>query len=208
MGAWAVFVTSDAVLHLRSAQSVFLGRNHRGSDDMDRAQPVQPDRAVHLFGDRAGLRMDSRSLAGRLWRHRFLAADRNLRDTNHTTSIIADASAGPDRIAICLRRILRGLESVRTFVTIEVLARPGSRRIGLLRVEARGLVIGVASPAEKGRANEELIATIANMAGVPRDKVSILRGSSSAKQGGANRDRSACGDRATASRSQRRAKQR
>ncbi len=61
-------------------------------------------------------------------------------------------------------------------VTIEVLARPGSRRIGLLRVEARGLVIGVASPAEKGRANEELIATIANMAGVPRDKVSILRG--------------------------------
>lgn len=62
------------------------------------------------------------------------------------------------------------------FVTIEVVARPGSQRRGLLRIEPRGLVIGVASPAEKGRANEELIAEIAHMTGVPHSEVSILRG--------------------------------
>jgi uncharacterized protein (TIGR00251 family) len=62
------------------------------------------------------------------------------------------------------------------FVTIEIVARPGSQRRGLLRVESRGLVIGVASPAEKGKANDELIATIAALAAVPRADVSILRG--------------------------------
>jgi len=65
------------------------------------------------------------------------------------------------------------------FVTIEVVARPGSQRRGLLRVEPRGLVIGLASPAEKGKANEELIATIAEVAGVHRREVSILRGAAS-----------------------------
>jgi len=64
-------------------------------------------------------------------------------------------------------------------VTIEVLARPGSRRLGLLRVEPRGLVIGVASQAEKGKANDELMASIAKMAGVARSAVSVLRGATS-----------------------------
>jgi uncharacterized protein (TIGR00251 family) len=62
------------------------------------------------------------------------------------------------------------------FVTIEIVARPGSQRRGVLRAEPRGLVIGIASPAEKGKANDELIAAIANIAGVPRGEVSILRG--------------------------------
>jgi uncharacterized protein len=61
-------------------------------------------------------------------------------------------------------------------VTIGIVARPGSQRRGLLRIEPRGLVIGVASPAEKGKANDELIATIAEIAGVARGEVSILRG--------------------------------
>jgi uncharacterized protein len=64
------------------------------------------------------------------------------------------------------------------FVSIEILARPGSQRRGLLRVEPRGIVIGLASPPEKGKANAELIATIANIADVPRVEVSILRGES------------------------------
>jgi uncharacterized protein YggU (UPF0235/DUF167 family) len=68
------------------------------------------------------------------------------------------------------------LRSGAGFVTIEIVARPGSQRLGLLRVEPRGLVIGIASPAEKGKANQELIATIADMAGVARGAVSILRG--------------------------------
>ena len=62
------------------------------------------------------------------------------------------------------------------FVTIEIVARAGSQRRGLLKVEPRGLVIGVASAAEKGHANEELVATIAQMAKVPRGAVTILRG--------------------------------
>jgi uncharacterized protein YggU (UPF0235/DUF167 family) len=61
-------------------------------------------------------------------------------------------------------------------VTIEIVARPGSQRPGLLRVESRGLVIGVASPAEKGKANHELIATVADMVEVARGEVAILRG--------------------------------
>lgn len=62
------------------------------------------------------------------------------------------------------------------FITIEVAARPASNRPGLIRIEPRGLVIGVASPAEKGKANDELIRAIAEIAGVSRAAVSILRG--------------------------------
>jgi uncharacterized protein (TIGR00251 family) len=61
-------------------------------------------------------------------------------------------------------------------VTLEIVARPGSQRRGLLRVEPRGLIVDVASPAEKGKANDELIARIAKIAGVPRAEVSIIRG--------------------------------
>jgi uncharacterized protein YggU (UPF0235/DUF167 family) len=64
------------------------------------------------------------------------------------------------------------------FVTIEIVARPGSQRRGLIRVEGRGLVIGLASVAEKGKANYELIATIAELTGVTRSAVSILCGAS------------------------------
>ena len=62
------------------------------------------------------------------------------------------------------------------FVTIEIVARPNSPRRGPLRIEPRGLVIGISSPAENGRANNELIATIAKLAGVTRSAVSILHG--------------------------------
>ena len=64
------------------------------------------------------------------------------------------------------------------FVTIEIVARPGSQRRGILRVEPRGLVVGVAAQAEMGKANDELLATIADVAGVARGEVSILRGAS------------------------------
>jgi uncharacterized protein YggU (UPF0235/DUF167 family) len=64
------------------------------------------------------------------------------------------------------------------FVTIEIVARPGSQHRGLIRVEGRGLIIGLASIAEKGKANDELIATIAELTNVTRSAVSILRGAS------------------------------
>ncbi len=65
------------------------------------------------------------------------------------------------------------------FITAEIVARPGSPRRGLIRVEERGLVIGIRAPAEKGKANQELIETVAEMAVSPRSAVSILRGTSS-----------------------------
>ena len=36
-------------------------------------------------------------------------------------------------------------------VTLKVMARPGASRVGLLRVDPRGLVIGVAAAPERGR---------------------------------------------------------
>ena len=61
-------------------------------------------------------------------------------------------------------------------MTIEIIARPGLPRLGILRVEERGLTFGIAAPAEKGKANDELIATIALLAKVSRSEVSIIRG--------------------------------
>jgi uncharacterized protein YggU (UPF0235/DUF167 family) len=49
----------------------------------------------------------------------------------------------------------------------------------LLRVELSGPVIGLGSPAEKGRANDELIALVADIAGLASSDVSILRGANS-----------------------------
>jgi uncharacterized protein (TIGR00251 family) len=46
----------------------------------------------------------------------------------------------------------------------------------VLGVGARGLMIGIASPAEKGKANEELIGVIADIAGTARREISIVRG--------------------------------
>lgn len=65
------------------------------------------------------------------------------------------------------------------FVTVEIVARPGAPRRGLLRAEDRGLVIGIGSPAEKGKANDELVETMARITGVPRSAVSIIRGAGS-----------------------------
>jgi len=65
------------------------------------------------------------------------------------------------------------------FVTIEVAARPGAQRRGVLGISPRGIVIGLASPPEKGKANEELIALVAEFVGVARRDVSILRGTGS-----------------------------
>jgi len=61
-------------------------------------------------------------------------------------------------------------------VTIEIGARPGSRKRGVLKTQPSGLVVGVVSAPEKGRANRELIEFIAEIAGVPASAVSIIKG--------------------------------
>lgn len=56
------------------------------------------------------------------------------------------------------------------------MARPGASRVGILRVDPRGLVIGVAAAPERGKANAELIETVARMAGVARSAVELIAG--------------------------------
>jgi uncharacterized protein YggU (UPF0235/DUF167 family) len=63
-------------------------------------------------------------------------------------------------------------------VTVKVMARPGASRVGLLRVDPRGLVIGIAATPERGKANVELINTVAQMAGVARSAVELVAGAS------------------------------
>ena len=62
------------------------------------------------------------------------------------------------------------------YVSIKVVARPGSTRRGILRVEPRGLVIAVNAPAEKGRANAELSELLATVVRMPKSAVTIARG--------------------------------
>jgi len=65
------------------------------------------------------------------------------------------------------------------FVSVQVRLRPRSSRRGLLRVDSDALAVGVGSPAEKGRANQELIEFIARAAGLPRSAIAIVRGATS-----------------------------
>jgi uncharacterized protein (TIGR00251 family) len=64
-------------------------------------------------------------------------------------------------------------------ITVDVLARPGAAHTAILRVEPRGIVLAVAAPADKGKANQELTRFIAKLAGVTRGSVEIVRGATS-----------------------------
>ena len=64
-------------------------------------------------------------------------------------------------------------------VTIQIVARTGSSRRGILRVEPRGLVVALHLPPDKGRANDELIELLARSLRVPRATISLLRGDTS-----------------------------
>jgi len=61
-------------------------------------------------------------------------------------------------------------------VTLKVMARPSASRAGILRVDPRGLVIGLAAAPERGKANAELIEAVARMAGVARSAVELVAG--------------------------------
>ncbi len=74
------------------------------------------------------------------------------------------------------RGMPRWLTSGEGFVTVQVIARPGSSRRGILRQEERGLVIALNSQPSKGRANDELVDFLADLLGMPRSAVSITRG--------------------------------
>jgi uncharacterized protein (TIGR00251 family) len=66
----------------------------------------------------------------------------------------------------------------RDAVMLRVVARPGAPRAGILRVDPRGPVIGLKSAPERGKANAELIETLARIGGVPRSAVELTAGAS------------------------------
>jgi len=67
-------------------------------------------------------------------------------------------------------------------VTIEVTARPGASRRGVIGVTGERLVIGVHSGPRKGKANDELIEYLAGELRVPRSALMIVRGETSRRK--------------------------
>ena len=67
-------------------------------------------------------------------------------------------------------------------VIIEVNARPGTSRRGVIGVTGDRLVIGVNSKPEKGKANDELIEYLSKEIRVPRSALLIVRGETSRRK--------------------------
>jgi uncharacterized protein (TIGR00251 family) len=65
---------------------------------------------------------------------------------------------------------------------IAITVRPSSARSGILRSASDGLVVGVGSAPDKGKANEELIDFFADELKLPRSAVMIVRGLTSRKK--------------------------
>lgn len=65
------------------------------------------------------------------------------------------------------------------FVALRVVVRPGVSRRGVVRVDARGLIVALNSPPEKGKANDELVEYLARALKTPRAAVTIVRGAAS-----------------------------
>jgi uncharacterized protein len=64
-------------------------------------------------------------------------------------------------------------------VTIEIVARPGAPRRGIVRIDPRGLIIAVNAAPERGKANHELIEYLARELHVARSAIAIVRGETS-----------------------------
>ena len=67
--------------------------------------------------------------------------------------------------------------------TVELSVRPGAGKRGFLRIRPGGPVVALNSAPEKGRANRELIEFLAEVLGVPRAAVSIVKGQSARQKG-------------------------
>ncbi len=67
-------------------------------------------------------------------------------------------------------------------VIVEITARPGNSRHGVLGVTGDRLVIGVHSRPENGKANGELIEYLARELRVPQSAILIVRGNSSRRK--------------------------
>jgi uncharacterized protein (TIGR00251 family) len=64
-------------------------------------------------------------------------------------------------------------------VIVEISAKPGSSRRGVVRAGPQGLVIALNSAPEKGKANDELIEYLADELRVPRAALMMISGATS-----------------------------
>jgi uncharacterized protein (TIGR00251 family) len=64
-------------------------------------------------------------------------------------------------------------------LTVEIVAKPGASRRGIVRIDPRGLVVALNSAPEKGKANDELIEFLSRELKIPRSSFQIVRGETS-----------------------------
>lgn len=67
-------------------------------------------------------------------------------------------------------------------VTIEITARPGASRRGIIGVSDDRLVVAIHSRPDKGKANDDLIEYLAREMRVPRSALLIVRGETSRRK--------------------------
>ncbi len=67
-------------------------------------------------------------------------------------------------------------------VIIEVTARPGASRRGVIGVTGDRLVVAINSPPDKGKANDELVEYLAREMRVPKSALLIVRGETSRRK--------------------------
>lgn len=61
-------------------------------------------------------------------------------------------------------------------IVLAVKVKPRSRRTGVLGLRAGRLLVGVSAPPERGKANDELVAILAEVLGLPRSSIEIVSG--------------------------------
>jgi uncharacterized protein len=67
-------------------------------------------------------------------------------------------------------------------VIIELTARPGASRRGVIGVTGDRLVVAINSPPDKGKANDELVEYLAREMRVPKSALLIVRGETSRRK--------------------------
>ncbi|MGH7813546.1 MAG: DUF167 domain-containing protein [Candidatus Binataceae bacterium] len=66
--------------------------------------------------------------------------------------------------------------------TIEISARPGSSRRGVVRAGADGIVVAIHSAPDKGKANAELIEWLSETLAIPKSAIAIVRGAAARRK--------------------------
>jgi uncharacterized protein len=65
---------------------------------------------------------------------------------------------------------------------VSITVSPGAARTELVGRHGDGWRARVAAPPERGRANQALVALVAELAGVPRDRVDVVAGTGSRRK--------------------------